>query len=144
ESFPFRISGSPSAKRKNRRARWAVENGVAVEIDKGCLRRLLLDDFHELLGKASAKNASALPHLPQPRRLRLTMIHSAWRSISRLACTKLCGKTLQSMGRSQRSTLRLAVGTVIPAPILGIRGAQVEFHIDLGDHFDWCAISCRG
>jgi hypothetical protein len=27
-----------------------------------------LDDFHELLGKASAKNASAFPQLPQRRR----------------------------------------------------------------------------
>jgi hypothetical protein len=45
-----------------------VENGATVEINKGRLRRLLLDDFHELLGKASAKNASAFPHLPQPRR----------------------------------------------------------------------------
>jgi hypothetical protein len=81
-----------------------VENGVAVEIDKRCLRRILLDDFHQLLGKASAKNASALPHLPQPRRQRLTIIHSASQSISRSACTKLCGKTLQSMGRSQHAS----------------------------------------
>jgi hypothetical protein len=45
-----------------------VENATAVEIDKGGLRQPLLDDFHQLLGKASAKNASAFPHLPQPRR----------------------------------------------------------------------------
>jgi hypothetical protein len=51
-----------------------VENAVAVEIDKGGLRRLLIDDFHELLGKASAKNASAFPHLPQPRLLLLINI----------------------------------------------------------------------
>jgi hypothetical protein len=44
-----------------------VENAAAMEIDKGGLRQLLLDDFHKLLGKASAKNASAFPHLPQPR-----------------------------------------------------------------------------
>jgi hypothetical protein len=44
-----------------------VENAAAMEIDKGRLRRLLLDDFHKRLGKASAKNASAFPHLPQPR-----------------------------------------------------------------------------
>jgi hypothetical protein len=37
-----------------------------VEIDKGGLRRLLFDDFHQVLGKTSAKNASAFPHLPQP------------------------------------------------------------------------------
>jgi len=42
-----------------------------VEIDKGGLRRLLFDDFHQVLGKASAKNASAFPHLPQPRLLLL-------------------------------------------------------------------------
>jgi hypothetical protein len=51
-----------------------VENVVAVEIDKGRLRRLLIDDFHKLLGKASAKNASAFPHLPQPRLLLLINI----------------------------------------------------------------------
>jgi hypothetical protein len=50
-----------------------VENAAAVEIDKGGLRRLLVDDFHELLGKAFAKNASAFPHLPQPWRLLLTI-----------------------------------------------------------------------
>jgi len=33
----------------------AVETAAAVEIDKGGLRLLLLDDFHKLLGKASAK-----------------------------------------------------------------------------------------
>jgi len=44
-----------------------VENAAAVEIDNGGLRRLLFDDFHKLLGKASAKSASAFPHLPQPR-----------------------------------------------------------------------------
>jgi hypothetical protein len=32
-----------------------VENAAAVEIDKGRLRRLLFDDFHKLLGKASQK-----------------------------------------------------------------------------------------
>jgi hypothetical protein len=51
-----------------------VENAAAVEIDKGGLRRLLLDDFHELLGKAFAKNASAFPHLPQPRLLLILRI----------------------------------------------------------------------
>jgi len=28
-----------------------VETAAAVEIDKGSLRRFLLDDFHKLLGK---------------------------------------------------------------------------------------------
>jgi len=32
------------------------------------LRQLLLDDFHKLLGKASAKPAPAFPQLPQRRR----------------------------------------------------------------------------
>jgi len=54
-----------------------VENAAAVEIDKGRLRRLFIDDFHKLLGKASAKNASAFPHLPQPRLLLLINISSA-------------------------------------------------------------------
>jgi len=50
-----------------------VENAAAVEIDKGGLRPLFLDDFHPLLGKAGAKNASAFPHLPQPRLLLFTI-----------------------------------------------------------------------
>src|SRR2546425_12365451 len=48
----------------------AVETAAAVEIDKGRLRRLFIDDFHKLLGKASAKNAPAFPQLPQRRRRR--------------------------------------------------------------------------
>jgi hypothetical protein len=43
----------------------AVETAAAVEIDKGGLRQLLIDDFHKLLGKASANNAPAFPQLPQ-------------------------------------------------------------------------------
>ena len=39
----------------------AVETAPAVEIDQGGLRQLLLDDSHKLVGKASAKTASALP-----------------------------------------------------------------------------------
>ena len=99
ESFPLRISISSTANR-NRRARGAVENGAAVEIEKGRLRRLLLDDFHQLLGKASAKNASAFPHLPQPRRLLTLFIRLAFKKPIGV-CTNLGGKTLQSMGRSQ-------------------------------------------
>jgi hypothetical protein len=53
-----------------------VENVAAMEIEKGRLRRLLLDDFHKRLGKASAKNASAFPHLPQPRRRLLIIFDS--------------------------------------------------------------------
>jgi hypothetical protein len=45
-----------------------------VEIDNGGLRRLFIDDFHQVLGKASAKNVSAFPHLPQPRLLLLINI----------------------------------------------------------------------
>src|SRR5213592_1924791 len=48
----------------------AVETAAAVEIEQGSLRRLLLDDFHKLFGKASAKNAPAFPQLPQRRRRR--------------------------------------------------------------------------
>src|SRR5207249_744714 len=48
----------------------AVETAAAVEIKQGSLRRLLLDDFHKLFGKASAKNAPAFPQLPQRRRRR--------------------------------------------------------------------------
>src|SRR2546425_12768407 len=70
--FPLRISGSSSANRNNRRASGAVENAAAVEIKKEGLRQYSLDDFHELLGKACAKDAPAFPHLPQPRRRRLT------------------------------------------------------------------------
>jgi len=32
-----------------------METATAVEIDKGRLRQLLLDDFHKLFGKAFAK-----------------------------------------------------------------------------------------
>src|SRR5712671_614224 len=53
---------------KKRAAERAVETATAVEIDKGCLRRFLLDDSHKLFGKAFAKTAPALPPLPQPRR----------------------------------------------------------------------------
>ncbi len=45
-----------------------METATAVEIDKGRLRQLLLDDFHKLFGKAFAKTAPALPPLPQRRR----------------------------------------------------------------------------
>ncbi len=54
---------------KKRAAEGAVETATAVEIDKGGLRHLLLDDSHKLFGKASAKTAPALPPLPQCRRL---------------------------------------------------------------------------
>src|SRR6266478_9020782 len=56
------------ALRENRAAQSAVETATAVEIDKGGLRRLLLDDSHKLFGKAFAKTAPALPPLPQRRR----------------------------------------------------------------------------
>ena len=53
---------------EKRLAERAVETAAPVEIDEGGLRRLFLDDFHKLLGKASAKNAPAFPQLPQRRR----------------------------------------------------------------------------
>jgi hypothetical protein len=54
---------------RKRRAEGAVETATAVEIDKGGLRQLLLDDSHKLFGKAFAKTAPAFPPLPQRRRL---------------------------------------------------------------------------
>lgn len=45
-----------------------METATAVEIDKGRLRQLLLDDFHKLFGKAFANTAPAFPPLPQRRR----------------------------------------------------------------------------
>jgi hypothetical protein len=45
---------------ETRRAESAVETAAAVEIDEGGLRRLL-DNFHKLLGKASAKKRSGFP-----------------------------------------------------------------------------------
>src|SRR6267142_6931614 len=56
------------AQNKKRAAESAVETATAVEIDKGRLRQLLLDDFHKLFGKAFAKTAPAFPPLPQRRR----------------------------------------------------------------------------
>ena len=43
-----------------------------MEIEIGGLRHRLFDDFHEVLGKASAKNAPAFPPFPQ-RRLRFLL-----------------------------------------------------------------------
>src|ERR1700675_2263403 len=57
----------PKTQNKQRAAESAVETASAVEIDKGRLRQLLLDDFHKLFGKAFAKTAPALPPLPQRR-----------------------------------------------------------------------------
>jgi hypothetical protein len=39
----------------------AMETATAVEIDKGRLRQLLLDDFHKLFGKAFAKKPFGFP-----------------------------------------------------------------------------------
>jgi hypothetical protein len=55
------------AKRKNVRKGKPVKTATAVEIDKGGLRRLFLDDFHRCLKKACAKIAPAfftVPHRP--------------------------------------------------------------------------------
>jgi CRP-like cAMP-binding protein len=56
------------AQNKKRVSESAMETATAVEIDKGRLRQLLLDDFHQLFGKAFAKTAPAFPPLPQRRR----------------------------------------------------------------------------
>ena len=58
----------PKVQNKQRTEESAVETATAVEIDKGRLRQLLLDDFHKLFGKAFAKTAPAFPPLPQRRR----------------------------------------------------------------------------
>jgi len=52
------------ALKENRAAQSAVETATAVEIDKGGLRRLLLDDFHKLFGKAFAKTGSGFTTVP--------------------------------------------------------------------------------
>jgi hypothetical protein len=50
-----------------------VETAAAVEIGGRMPAAAFLDDFHKLLGKASAKKlASAFPQLPQRRRRRLS------------------------------------------------------------------------
>jgi hypothetical protein len=64
----FFFSSQQKAKNKKHGAGSAVETATAVEIDKGRLRQLLLDDSHKLFGKASAKSAPAFPPLPQRRR----------------------------------------------------------------------------
>src|SRR5215212_4848978 len=44
--------------------RSAVETATAVEITQGGLRQLLIHEFHQLFGKASAKNGSGFPTVP--------------------------------------------------------------------------------
>ena len=58
----------PKVQNKPRTEESAVETATAVEIDKGRLRQLLLNDFHKRFGKAFAKTAPAFPPLPQRRR----------------------------------------------------------------------------
>ena len=58
----------PKVQNKQRTEESAVETATAVEIDKGRLRQLLLNDFHKRFGKAFAKTAPAFPPLPQRRR----------------------------------------------------------------------------
>ncbi len=58
----------PKVQNKQPTEESAVEAATAVEIDKGRLRQLLLDDFHKRFGKAFAKIAPAFPPLPQRRR----------------------------------------------------------------------------
>jgi hypothetical protein len=58
----------PNVQNKQRAEESAMETATAVEIDKGRLRQLLLDDFHQLFGKAFANTAPAFPPLPQRRR----------------------------------------------------------------------------
>src|SRR5262245_28787420 len=67
EFFPQRKK--KKQKERNARNGTPVETAAALEIDKGGLRQLLLDDFHRCLEKP--KTTSAFPQLPQARR-RLT------------------------------------------------------------------------
>jgi hypothetical protein len=55
--------------KRTKKERKPVETAAAVEINKGGLRRLLLDDFHKLLEKASAQNAPAFSQFQQARQL---------------------------------------------------------------------------
>src|SRR5215831_11842624 len=112
------MSVSLTANRTNRRARGAVENAAAVEIDSSGLRQLLFDDFHELLGKAFAKNASAFPHLPQPRRRRLInniLISVADRKTDRplKAVGKLSNRQGALKGPPQQVVVPLPPGTSV-------------------------------
>jgi hypothetical protein len=54
----------------DRGALWKLPHLMEIEI--GGLRHRLFDDFHEVLGKASAKTAPAFPPFPQ-RRLRVLL-----------------------------------------------------------------------
>jgi hypothetical protein len=65
---PGAFSFFEHALKEKQAAESAVETATAVEIDKGGLRQLFLDDSHKLFGKAFAKAAPALPPLPQRRR----------------------------------------------------------------------------
>ena len=64
----FRVNIGSRQRKQNLEKGRPVETAAAVEIGSGGLRQLLLDDFHKLLGKASAKPAPAFPQLPQRRR----------------------------------------------------------------------------
>jgi hypothetical protein len=74
----MKVAKKEKRSKKERKGR-PVETGAAVEIIKGGLRRLSLDDFHRCLEKPTQKNAPAFPQLPQARR-RLTIQQS--RSLS--------------------------------------------------------------
>jgi len=69
----FRPTSTKKEKR-TKKERKPVETAAAVEIDKGGLRRLLLDDFHKPLEKASAQNASAFSQFQQARLLGITIL----------------------------------------------------------------------
>jgi hypothetical protein len=65
-------SWATKKEKRTKKERKPVETTAAVEIDQGGLRRLLLDDFHKLLEKASAQNAPAFSQFQQARPLRTT------------------------------------------------------------------------
>jgi hypothetical protein len=61
-------------KRKNVRKGKPVETAAAMEIDKGGLRRLFLDDFHNCLKKAFVKTSPAFFTVPTgPTTIKLTI-----------------------------------------------------------------------
>ena len=78
----FRPTSTKKEKR-TKKERKPVETAAAVEIDKGGLRRLLLDDFHKPLEKASAQNASAFSQFQQARLLGITILRLRRRKLKR-------------------------------------------------------------
>src|SRR5262249_21748721 len=71
-------STSTKKEKRTKKERKPVESAAAVEIDKGGLRRLLLDDFHKPL-----ENASAFSQFQQARLLGITILRLRRRKLKR-------------------------------------------------------------